>query len=108
MSPLFLDNVGGGGAESMRGHDCRWLGAAWKCSVLHAVLVFDSKLEVGVLQQLLLSRVLPAYPRLTHRVHKLPLSAGAGYCWLPDPYFDIDRHVFYGPALSTDFQVKKV
>lgn len=89
----------------MRGNDCRWLGTAWRCSVLHAVLVFDCQLEVGMLQQLLLTRVLSTYPRLTHRLHKLPLSAGAGHCWLPDPHFDIDRHVFHGPCLTSDQQV---
>ncbi|KAG8324651.1 hypothetical protein J6590_087369 [Homalodisca vitripennis] len=96
----------GGGAESMRGNDCRWLGAAWRCSVLHAVLVFDGRVELPTLQQLLLSRVLPAYPRLTHRLHKLPLTAGAGHCWLPDPHFDIDKHVFHGPCLPTDLQLQ--
>lgn len=83
--------------------DCRWLGAAWRCSVLHAVLMFDGPVELAVLQQLVLSRVLPQYPRLTHRLHRLPLT---GYCWLPDPHFHIHKHVFQGPCLSTDQQVR--
>lgn len=85
--------------------DCRWLGAAWRCSVLHAVLMFDGPVELAVLQQLVLSRVLPQYPRLTHRLHRLPLT---GYCWLPDPHFHIHKHVFQGPCLSTDQQVRCV
>ena len=75
----------------------------YKRQVLHAVLVFDSHLALSVLQQLVLSRVVPLYPRLTRRPYNLPLSAGAGHCWLPDNNFDIDRHVFHGsPLIKTE------
>lgn len=92
----------------MRGNDCRWLGSAWRCSVLHAVLVFDSHIEVTTLRQLILSRIVPLYPRLTRRPFKLPVFAGSGHCWLPDTNFHIDNHVFHGPTLKgsdTELQV---
>uniref|UniRef100_A0A8D9EV76 Diacyglycerol O-acyltransferase Mb3154c n=1 Tax=Cacopsylla melanoneura TaxID=428564 RepID=A0A8D9EV76_9HEMI len=83
-----------GGLESMCGADIRWLGDAWRSSILHAVLQFDSRLCAPEAQALLSTRVLPAYPRLTRLPVALPLTAGAGYCWLPDAGFDIKRHVF--------------
>ncbi|XP_075234968.1 uncharacterized protein LOC142332412 [Lycorma delicatula] len=97
-----------GGLESMRGNDSRWLGTSWQCSVLHAVLMFETPLEVSTLQQLLLSRVVPVYPRLTRRPVSLPLVAGAGYCWLPDCNFSIENHVFPGPNLpSAEHQIQE-
>jgi hypothetical protein len=68
----------GGGPESVRGNDGRWLGSAWRCSVIHAVLIFEAGagLDVTHLRNLLLSRVIPLYPRLTRRPVPLPLSAG--------------------------------
>uniref|UniRef100_A0A1B6C173 diacylglycerol O-acyltransferase n=1 Tax=Clastoptera arizonana TaxID=38151 RepID=A0A1B6C173_9HEMI len=93
-----------GGVESMTGNDSRWLGSAWKSSVLHAILVFDSHIEVSTLRNLVLTRVVPLYPRLTRQPFKLPLFAGSGHCWLPDTNFHIDNHVFHGPPLK-DFEV---
>ncbi|XP_071452820.1 uncharacterized protein [Hetaerina americana] len=78
--------------EPVRGNDARWLGPTWHRSVLHAVLVFDSGLEVGALRQLVATRVLPRHPRLTSRLIRLPPPAPP--CWLPDPRFQIERHVF--------------
>ncbi|XP_046394711.1 uncharacterized protein LOC124162275 isoform X2 [Ischnura elegans] len=78
--------------EPVRGNDARWLGPTWRRSVLHAVLVFDSGLEVGALRQLVASRVLPRHPRLASRLIRLPPPAPP--CWLPDPRFQIERHVF--------------
>ncbi|XP_069678305.1 uncharacterized protein [Periplaneta americana] len=91
----------GGGPESVRGNDGRWLGSAWRYSVIHAVLIFEAGagLDVTQLRHLLLTRVIPLYPRLTRRPVPLPLSAG--HCWLPDSQFCIDRHVFAGPPLLT-------
>jgi hypothetical protein len=68
----------GSGPESVRGNDGRWLGSAWRYSVIHAVLIFEagSGLDVTHLRKLLLTRVVPLYPRLTRRPVPLPLSAG--------------------------------
>ncbi|KAJ9601031.1 hypothetical protein L9F63_000766 [Diploptera punctata] len=95
--------------ESVRGNDGRWLGSAWRYSVIHAVLIFEAGagLDVTHLRNLLLTRVVPLYPRLTRRPVSLPLSAGAGHCWLPDSQFCIDRHVFAGPdMLNTEKQLQ--
>ncbi|XP_063232252.1 uncharacterized protein LOC134536464 [Bacillus rossius redtenbacheri] len=94
-----------GEPERVRGNDGRWLGSAWRRSVIHAVLVFEagSGLDVAQLRRLLMERVVPLYPRLTRLPVPLPLSAGAGHCWLPDRAFDIRRHVFSGPEpLATE------
>lgn len=68
----------GEGPESVRGNDGRWLGSAWRYSVIHAVLIFEAGagLDVTLLRKLLLTRVVPLYPRLTRRPVPLPLSAG--------------------------------
>nr|CAD7200970.1 unnamed protein product [Timema douglasi] len=100
----------GGGPESIRGNDGRWLGSAWRSSVIHAVLIFEAGagLDVALLRHLLLTRVVPLYPRLTRRPVPLPLSAGAGHCWLPDSHFNIEKHVFPGPPLlTTEKQLQK-
>ncbi|XP_008481797.1 uncharacterized protein LOC103518507 [Diaphorina citri] len=78
----------------MGGSDIRWLGDSWRSSILHAVLQFDSRLPACDVAALVSSRVLSVYPRLTRLPVALPLTAGAGYCWLPDAGFDIGRHVF--------------
>lgn len=92
------------GPESVRGNDSRWLGTAWHASVIHAVLVFETKdgLNVDHFRHLLLTRVIPHYPRLKRRPVSLPLSAGIGHCWLPDSKFSIERHVFSGPSFLTN------
>nr|XP_018899857.1 PREDICTED: uncharacterized protein LOC109032270 [Bemisia tabaci]XP_018899858.1 PREDICTED: uncharacterized protein LOC109032270 [Bemisia tabaci]XP_018899859.1 PREDICTED: uncharacterized protein LOC109032270 [Bemisia tabaci]XP_018899860.1 PREDICTED: uncharacterized protein LOC109032270 [Bemisia tabaci]XP_018899861.1 PREDICTED: uncharacterized protein LOC109032270 [Bemisia tabaci] len=97
-----------GGVESMRGQDAKWLGSAWQRSVLHAVLVFDSRLDLMRLKQALLQRVIPFCPRLISKPFALPLTAGAGHCWLPDSSFDIHRHVFHAPELSQDHGATKL
>nr|CAD7394682.1 unnamed protein product [Timema cristinae] len=73
----------GGGPESIRGNDGRWLGSAWRSSVIHAVLIFEAGagLDVALLRHLLLTRVVPF--------------------WLPDSHFNIEKHVFPGPPLLT-------
>ncbi|XP_023701510.1 uncharacterized protein LOC111861300 isoform X2 [Cryptotermes secundus] len=99
----------GEGPESVRGNDGRWLGSAWRYSVIHAVLIFEAGagLDVTHLRKILLTRVVPLYPRLTRRPVPLPLSAGAGHCWLHDSKFCIDRHVFAGPSkLTTEKQLQ--
>ncbi|KAG8224818.1 hypothetical protein J437_LFUL002264, partial [Ladona fulva] len=90
--------------EPVRGNDARWLGPTWRRSVLHAVLVFDSGLEVGALRQLVANRVLPRHPRLTSRLINLPPPAPP--CWLHDPRFKIERHVFSAALKPSKRKVK--
>lgn len=58
------------------------------------MLVFDSKINVHRIQELITSRVIPLYPRLTHKICPLPFMAGTVQCWLPDNNYDINQHVF--------------
>ncbi len=62
--------------------------------MLQAVLVFDSKINVHRIQELISARVIPLYPRLTYKICPLPFTAGSVHCWLPDDDYDINRHVF--------------
>jgi hypothetical protein len=68
-------------AERVSGTEACWLSASWGRSVLHAVLVLEcgghrEGMDVGRLQDLVVTRVLPLYPRLTARPKAMPLTAG--------------------------------
>ena len=84
----------GTGKKILKGDECGWLEKYSQESVLQAVLVFDSKINVRRIQELITSRVIPLYPRLTHKICPLPFMAGTVQCWLPDDNYDINRHVF--------------
>lgn len=73
-----------------------------------AALVFDSKISVRRIQELMTSRVIPAYPRLTHKMCPLPLTAGSARCWLPDERYDIKRHVFADDVHLSDDRLLRV
>lgn len=105
---MVVCGFAGVGKKILKGEDCGWVEDRWQESVLQAVLVFDSKINVRRIQELITSRVIPLYPRLTYKICPLPFTAGSAHCWLPDENYDINRHVFADNVnLSNDqLQVK--
>ncbi|XP_034246793.1 uncharacterized protein LOC117648394, partial [Thrips palmi] len=62
-------------------------------------------LDVGRLQDIVATRVLPQCPRLTARPKHMPFAAGGGMCWVPDSDFAIERHVFLADCGGDGLQV---
>ncbi|XP_052130312.1 uncharacterized protein LOC113214573 isoform X2 [Frankliniella occidentalis] len=93
--------------ERVSGTEACWLSAG--LPVLHAVLVLEAGgeviLDVGRLRDLVVSRVLPQYPRLTARPLAMPFTAGGGMCWVPDADFKISRHIYPADCGGDGLQV---
>ncbi|XP_065332313.1 uncharacterized protein LOC135934470 [Cloeon dipterum] len=87
-----------GEPEPLRGNDERWLGEISGIScVSHTVLIFDSGLSAVHLQELVSTRVLTRYPRLSCRLVPNPGPKNASHSWRSvDPLF-IERQIFDAP-----------
>ncbi|XP_055938698.1 uncharacterized protein LOC129968629 isoform X1 [Argiope bruennichi] len=79
--------------------DAFWLhDSHFNCYVAHCLFFVERGLDVRTTREILQSRVIDkttengerAFARFTQKV----VSASAGYCWVDDSEFDIEKHVF--------------
>lgn len=79
----------------MTNNEIRWLGNSWSHSTVFAIFILDSEIELRFLQQLIINKVLPQYPRLTEKPVVLTNLFGNSHYWMSDRNsFDINQHVF--------------
>lgn len=79
--------------------DAFWLhDSHFNCYVAHCLFFVERGLDIRTAREILQSRVIDkttengekAFARFTQKV----VSASAGYCWVDDSEFDIEKHVF--------------
>lgn len=88
----------------MTNNEIRWLGNSWRHSTVFAIFILDSEIELRFLQQMIINKVLPQYPRLTEKPVVLTNLFGNSHCWMSDRNsFDINQHVFK----SCDYTMEK-
>ncbi|GIY88634.1 diacylglycerol O-acyltransferase [Caerostris extrusa] len=87
--------------------DAFWLhDSHFNCYVAHCLFFVERGLDVRTTREILQSRVIEkttengerAFARFTQKV----VSASAGYCWVDDSEFDIEKHVFEEAKASED------